>query len=190
MKNSFAWGLWLLLLTAAFMAGFTGMSERKDSLINEYEGILRFHVIANSNSEEDQALKLQVRDYVVARLQNALQDSADINQSRRYIEENIDEINGWARNCIRAKGCEYEIKTDIGVIAIPARRYGDIYFPAGNYEAVTITIGKGEGRNWWCVIFPPLCMIDCDQELNNAAEGRIVLKSRLLEILRKDDKRR
>ncbi|MBR5229403.1 MAG: stage II sporulation protein R [Firmicutes bacterium] len=191
MSKNFVWGLWIILMSASLISGFAGSFSESAQHINEYEGIIRFHVVANSNSEEDQQLKLQVRDYVITRLQEALGDSSDINGSRHYIEENLVNINDWAQGCIKDQGYSYKAATEIGVTAIPARTYDDIYFPAGNYEALTITIGEGKGRNWWCVIFPPLCIADVggDYEAGLPAEKtyRPVLKSRLVEILRKTE---
>ncbi len=159
-------------------------------LVNEYEGIIRFHVIANSDSEEDQNLKLHVRNSVVMKLQNALVSCTDIGETRAYIEDNLEEIEGWARDCVRGWGYDYDVKVRIGVSAIPAKQYDDLYFPAGNYEALTITIGEGKGQNWWCVVFPPLCLVDASDEaygelFGEDGQGRLVLRSRLLELLEK-----
>ena len=161
----------------------------EEGMINEYEGIIRFHVIANSNSGEDQALKLKVRNCVLAKVQNRMSESCTAAETRRYIEENLGEIEEWAGQCVRAEGYDYKVAARIGVTAIPAKEYDDVYFPAGNYEALTITIGEGKGHNWWCVIFPPLCLVDAresghDQLFKEDAEGRLVLKSKVLELLR------
>lgn len=163
-------------------------------LVNEYDGIIRFHVIANSDSEEDQTLKLQVRNSVVMKLQNALVSCTDIGETRAYIEDNLDLIERWAADCVRGWGYDYDVKARIGVSAIPAKQYDDLYFPAGNYEALTITIGEGKGQNWWCVVFPPLCLVDASDEaygelFGEDAQGRLVLRSRLLELLGKYEKK-
>ena len=157
-------------------------------LVNEYQGIIRFHVIANSDSEEDQALKLHVRNCVVMKLQNALMACTDIEETRVYIERNLALIEEWAADCVEGWGYDYDVKARIGVSAIPAKQYDDLYFPAGNYEALTITIGEGKGQNWWCVVFPPLCLVDASDEAYGELfaedeQGRIVLRSKLKEIL-------
>ena len=190
MKNNFGLKIWILLML--FSMVFCAENLKYIPENNQYEGIIRFHVIANSDSEEDQKLKLQVRDLVVGRLEKSLSSCADISGSRAYIEEHLDEISGWAEDCIRREGFDYEVDTGLGVKAIPAKKYGDIYFPAGNYEALTITIGEGRGQNWWCVVFPPLCLIESGQEphsqdLFEGGQNRIVLKSRILEILNKNE---
>lgn len=172
---------------------------------NEYPGIIRFHVIANSNTEQDQELKLAVRDYVLPRLEAGIADEINkktaeggaegaeqIQITQRYITQNISSIGEWAREYLRRCGYDYEVSTELGVRAIPQKSYGDIFFPAGNYEALTITIGEGKGENWWCVVFPPLCLIDGgesggEDRLGDAAENRIVLKSKLRELLKSPD---
>ena len=161
----------------------------EEGMINEYEGIIRFHVIANSDSDEDQELKFKVRNRVLAKVQNALEGSQGAAQTREYIEENLEEIEACALQCVRAEGYDYNVKARIGVTAIPAKEYDDVYFPAGTYEALTITIGEGKGQNWWCVVFPPLCLVDAreggyDDLFAEDLQGRLVLKSKVLELLR------
>ena len=176
--------------------------------VNEYPGIIRFHVIANSDKQEDQQIKYMVRDEVFRKLENALtrkllQEEARVSAeagsarlgsvaqveiSRAYIREHLPEIESWARECLRASGCAYTASARYGVCAIPAKNYDDLYFPAGNYEALTITIGEGAGQNWWCVVFPPLCMVDAaDSAYRDSfhidAQGRLVLKSKIRELL-------
>ena len=162
----------------------------KEGMINEYEGIIRMHVIANSDSDEDQELKFKVRNRVLAKVQNALEGSIGAAQTRTYIENNLEEIEACARQCVRAEGYDYDVKAAIGVTAIPAKQYDDVYFPAGTYEALTITIGEGKGQNWWCVVFPPLCLVDAreggyEEMFDENAQGRLVLKSKVLELLKR-----
>ena len=168
----------------------TQWSADEEGMINEYEGIIRFHVIANSDSDEDQNLKFKVRNRVLAKVQNALEGSSSASRTRASIEENLEEIEACALQCVRAEGYDYNVKARIGVTAIPAKQYDDVYFPAGSYEALTITIGEGKGRNWWCVVFPPLCLVDAreggyEEMFDENAQGRLVLKSKVLELLRK-----
>ena len=173
----------------------------EEGLINQHEGIIRFHVIANSDSEEDQELKLKVRNNVLAKIKNQLADlfrqettrtgSFEIDRAavtRQYIEENIEEIQDWAEEAVKAEGYAYSVTAALGVTQIPAKQYDGVFFPAGNYEALNIRIGEAAGQNWWCVIFPPLCLIDCSDSLfkdrwDSAAGSRILLKSRIKELL-------
>ena len=170
------------------------------AVANQYEGIIRLHIIANSDSDEDQNLKLRVRNNILAKVENNLATEFEeaghkvdrVQVARKYITENLKQINLWAKDCVRGAGYDYSVKTELGVKAIPAKQYDEIYFPAGNYEALTITLGKGEGKNWWCVIFPPLCLIDCantdeyKEFFGYNKEGRIVLKSKIKEIINKE----
>lgn len=161
---------------------------------NEHEGILRFHVIANSDSREDQELKLGVRDYVLPKIEKELAEqmtggSSDGEIAEEYAEQNLERIEKWALRYVRDKGFDYEITTEVGVTAIPAKRYDDLYFPAGNYNALTITIGEGKGQNWWCVVFPPLCLIDCEDSVYKEkfgvdAKDKILLKSKIKQMVK------
>ena len=178
---------------------------------NEHEGIIRFHVLANSNTAEDQELKLKVRDGVLQAVNEELvretmaqYDEAqgdvqkielDAGYSREYIEENLEEIERIAEKIVEDNGYDYPVEAKLGVRWIPEKTYGDATFPAGNYEALNIVIGQGEGQNWWCVLFPPLCLIDStsDVEMKGAEDFRlevgtapaIQLKFKTLELLNK-----
>ncbi len=181
-----------------------GKVFRQTSESNFYPGVIRFHVIANSNSKEDQKLKLKVRDYVMPRLEETLtaclaefyknkneehaENRSEQEMIKEYISVNLEKINEWTGECLKENGSGYEVKTELGIRAIPAKQYDDIYFPAGNYEALTIKIGKAEGENWWCVVFPPLCLIDSSGSAYNesfkvSTKDRIVIKSKVKELL-------
>ena len=127
--------------------------EIKDKLI-------RFHVIANSDSDEDQAVKLLVRDKVIDYINIQLKDATEVDEARNILMDNIEEVNNIAINVLWEHGFDYEAKTMISRENFPDKVYGDYLFPQGNYEAFRIIIGNGEGHNWWCVMFPPLCFVD------------------------------
>lgn len=124
------------------------------------DNLIRLHVIANSDSEEDQAIKLEVRDAVIEYLKLKLKDSRDIEQTKYIINENMKEIHDLAKKEIKEHGKDYPIQVMLGSYPFPTKLYGDITLPSGNYQALRIVIGKGEGANWWCVLFPPLCFVD------------------------------
>lgn len=124
------------------------------------EKIIRFHVIANSDSEEDQALKMKVKERVVSYVQELLKNSESLEQSRRLLEEAEGEIVEIASNCIREEGYDYSVQAGIEHTYFPIKNYGDCTFPAGQYEAFCIRIGESKGKNWWCVLYPPLCFVD------------------------------
>ena len=122
--------------------------------------ILRFHVIANSDSEEDQARKLMVRDEVVEYMKTLLDGAEDIEETKRRIEEHVEDIEYTAEQALKKAGGEDSIHTELTECYFPRKSYGDCTFPAGRYQALRVCIGKAEGKNWWCVLFPNLCFID------------------------------
>lgn len=176
----------IVSLILVIIMGFILVYTYADEPENQYEGVIRLHVIANSDSAEDQNLKLKVRDEIIKEV-GSLENSQSISQSRSYLKTHLGRMEQVAREVIRENGKEYTAKADLGVRWIPARTYGDMYFPAGNYEALNVTLGEGQGHNWWCVLFPPLCLIEEDKsqmkELDITDEKQIQIKSKLLEIL-------
>ncbi|TYP49235.1 stage II sporulation protein R [Thermosediminibacter litoriperuensis] len=122
--------------------------------------IIRLHVVANGDSPEDQELKLRVRDAVIKALEKDLAKVEDIDVSREYIKAHLTDIEEIARREIKKSGKDYSVRALFGRFPFPVKTYGFITLPAGEYEALRIIIGKGEGRNWWCVLFPPLCFVD------------------------------
>lgn len=127
--------------------------EIKDKLI-------RFHVIANSDTEEDQNLKLKVRDKVIEALSSKLSETKNVDEARNVLKENIDFINLVAKEVILDNNYSYDVNTMLSNENFPDKVYGNYIFPQGNYEAFRVIIGNGEGQNWWCVMFPPLCFVD------------------------------
>lgn len=124
------------------------------------EEIIRFHVLANSDSEEDQKLKLKVKDAVLYKLQTELEGIKDIEETRNVIWNHMEEIKQTAEKVIQQEGYDYSVTVKLEPYDFPAKTYGDCTFPAGTYEALRICIGKAEGKNWWCVVFPNLCFTD------------------------------
>lgn len=122
--------------------------------------ILRFHVIANSNSMEDQVLKLAVRDKIADYLCEPLSECESRNESEAKVQSLLPQIEALAQNFIQSRGYDYTVKASVGERYFPEKTYGDMTFPRGYYEALTIDIGSGMGRNWWCVLFPNLCFTD------------------------------
>ena len=147
----------LLALTVfmGFMLFYTYIGDRE----NDHEGIIRLHVIANSNTVGDQALKLKVRDAVIAYMDDQ-QDLTTVSETREFLKDDLNRLETIANGIIASEGYDYTADANIGVRYIPEKTYGDITFPAGNYEALNITLGEGDGENWWCVLFPPLCLLD------------------------------
>ena len=122
--------------------------------------IIRLHVIANSDREDDQKLKLKVRDAIIRDLQKELSDAGSISQARSIILSQIPQIQETARKVIQQEGYDYNVTVSLGTRYFPVKVYGDLSFPAGDYEALCLEIGTASGHNWWCVLFPSLCFVD------------------------------
>lgn len=122
--------------------------------------IIRLHVIANSDSDEDQALKLKVRDAIIQNLQSELAHVTSIAEARSIIVSQIPEIEKTAQQVIEQEGYPYTVNATLGQRYFPVKVYGDLTFPAGDYEALCLEIGNAGGHNWWCVLFPSLCFVD------------------------------
>lgn len=124
------------------------------------ESLIRFHVRANSDSAEDQELKLTVKNAIVEYLQGELSDASELREAREIITEDMETIKSIAQQVIAEAGYDYSVKAYFEQAYFPVKMYGDMTFPAGRYEAFRVDIGEGDGRNWWCVLFPPLCFVD------------------------------
>lgn len=122
--------------------------------------LIRFHVIANSDTDEDQNLKLKVRDKVVEVLSEKLSNVNSLEEAENVLKENIDYVDEIAKEVIEENNYTYEVNTMLSYENFPDKVYGDYIFPQGNYEAFRVIIGEGKGQNWWCVMFPSLCFVD------------------------------
>ena len=161
-----------------------------------YNSTVRLHVIANSDSERDQEVKLKVRDKVVEIISTSEANSKE--EAISFIEQNRDKIKEEAIKVLRAEGISDDVEVKLGYEDYPTRNYENFSLPAGNYTSVRVIIGKGEGKNWWCVLFPPLCTqgaISYDDEeytdvgltsdqykLITGTSGKYKVKFKLLEI--------
>ena len=124
------------------------------------DSVFRLHVIANSNSDEDQNLKYIVRDKVIEYLSSISQNASSKEEVIKIAKANLDKIQAIASQTIRDNGYTYSVNVEVGNFSFPSKRYGDITLPPGYYDALRIKIGEAEGQNWWCVMFPPLCFVD------------------------------
>lgn len=142
----------LALSVAVSLCGFTGQC-------NEIRGrVLRLHVLANSNSKEDQQLKLKVRDCVAKAAADAFGDAENQADALMLANDSLDELRQAAQQCVYDEGYDYQVNAELAKMYFTTRRYGAATLPAGTYDALRITIGDGRGDNWWCVVFPPLCV--------------------------------
>ena len=124
------------------------------------QSVFRLHVIANSDSKEDQDLKYKVRDKVLEYMNEISMDCSSKEEVILLAEEHKEEFKKIAENVIKQNGYDYEVNIKIGNFDFPTKTYGDISLPAGEYDALRIEIGEAKGQNWWCVMFPPLCFVD------------------------------
>lgn len=154
----------------------TGVSEQSDS-DSEYDvqvipdEAIRLRILANSDSEEDQALKRLVRDHVNAEITEWVAHITDIEEARNLIESRIPKIEEIIEDVLQEENADYDFDVEYGSnVSFPMKLYGSYLYPAGEYEAVLITIGEGQGDNWWCVLFPPLCFLDFGGGTSVAAE--------------------
>lgn len=127
------------------------------------QGIVRLHVIANSDSDGDQLIKLKVRDAILAHA------NADFTK-KSEVAAQLDSYKQIAEDVIAQCGCDYAVDVQYGNFKFPTKHYDNISLPAGNYDAVRIVIGEGKGQNWWCVLFPPLCFVDGTTDDSDAAK--------------------
>lgn len=123
-----------------------------------YSNVLRLHVLANSDSEEDQALKLAVRDEVLVATQDMFKNCKTKEEAQKILIENLDIIEKTAKSTVDLWGYNYDVTVKLGQEEYPTKNYESCCFPAGEYVSLRINIGKAEGQNWWCVLFPPMCV--------------------------------
>ena len=144
----------LLLGLAVFFASGAAALGSRDAIADK---VVRLHVLANSDSEEDQALKLQVRDRVLDRATEVLEQSENREQAEERLTEVLPELETLAAAEIAANGYDYPVTVRLEETSFPTKEYDGFSLPAGEYLALRVVIGQGAGQNWWCVVFPPLC---------------------------------
>lgn len=148
-----------LMLTLTLLFSFL-MSYAKSTGSNIANAVVRLHVIANSNSDCDQSLKLKVRDKILADASHILGASNSATDAISTAKSNSKLIQEIAETEIRRLGFDYPVKVSVGKYPFPTKVYGDIALPSGKYNAVKVEIGEAAGENWWCVMYPPLCFTD------------------------------
>ena len=124
------------------------------------DSVFRLHVIANSDSKQDQDLKLKVRDELLKYMNNLAENCSSKEEVIQLAKENQDKFKQLAEQTITENGFSYSVSVEIGDSDFPTKTYGDISLPAGTYDALKVKIGEAKGQNWWCVMFPPLCFVD------------------------------
>ena len=189
---------WEIALIAALIFTFLLGAGLKKQQTDLSEKLIRLHVVANSDSDEDQALKLKVRDGILEDVRVVLDGVTERCEAVSLVEENLNEIIAGARETVLENGYDYDVTASIAVESFPTRDYDTFSLPAGEYTSLRVVIGSGGGHNWWCVIFPPLCVsaaTDAEEAFNNLTDEQIrlitedgpeyVLKFKSIELLDK-----
>ncbi len=189
----------VLLLSVVLLVGliWLGQADRKAASLQPYDNLIRFHVIANSDTDFDQALKRDVRDKILQALKEPLSQAGSLEEARALVRGNLKKIETVAQREVVRQGYSYPVKAMLGNFQFPVKSYGYITLPAGNYEALRVVIGEGQGENWWCILFPPLCFVDISNSLTadlqqqvlptlsgNRNKKGIQVRFKLLEIIR------
>ena len=176
------WELALIIaLAITFLCG-AALSKEQTGLSDK---LIRLHVVANSDSDADQALKLKVRDRILTDIGSLLKGVTDRDEAVKLINANMDKITADSKAVEREQGYSYNVTATIAVEDFPTREYDTFSLPAGKYTALRVVIGTGEGHNWWCVIFPPLCMTAA----TNDAETMKTLTSDQIKLITEDKPR-
>ncbi|NLY53855.1 MAG: stage II sporulation protein R [Firmicutes bacterium] len=170
-----------VVLTYCLFSLFTGVLEAKAEPIQASE-LIRLHVLANSESLQDQRIKLAVRDELLSVLQPLLATAASLAEAEQLIKANLNQLKQAAATVVAQLGADYEADFQLGLFNFPDKYYGKYTLPAGRYTALNVTLGTGEGRNWWCVIFPAMCFTAGVCQQVEVAEDQVYhLRSKLVE---------
>ena len=163
MKKNYSAVIYILLICFLTMGSViipqTETSHANEEIVIPDEAI-RLRILANSDSEKDQAVKRDIRDEVNANITEWVKDLTSLETAREVIKGNLPEIQRIAEEFVDKHGLQQQVKVDFGPAKFPTKLYGQFLYPAGEYEAIVITLGEGTGANWWCVLFPPLCFLD------------------------------
>ena len=156
MKKSLCIFVFIILILCLIL--FSAQSYAKTISSDLSNNFFRLHILANSDSVEDQELKLKVRDKIIEYMNNHNFTSKE--DAIYYVENNLSELYKIAKNTINDNGYNYSINIEVGNFYFPTKTYGNLSLPAGFYDGIKIEIGNAEGQNWWCSLFPPLCFVD------------------------------
>lgn len=147
----------ILFFIYTFICAYSYVNAVSENLSNS---VFRLHVIANSDTQEDQDLKYIVRDKLIEYMNTLTESNSSKREVIKIAQDNLNKFKQIAENTIREQGYSYPVEVEIGNFEFPTKTYGDISFPAGYYDALRVKIGESKGKNWWCVMFPPLCFVD------------------------------
>ncbi|MCG0276975.1 MAG: stage II sporulation protein R [Thermanaeromonas sp.] len=194
------WCLTVTMLVALTAAIF--LKPKTPAVLNvplQPDNLIRLHVIANSDTPEDQNLKLKVRDAIIKKAGEELAKAREPEEARKWLAENLPGLVWVAQQELKKEGYTYSVRAQVGDFNFPTRSYRELVLPAGRYEALRLIIGEGKGENWWCVLFPPLCLVDVAEGETSrevvawpeegSLETSIELRFKILEVLRASTQR-
>lgn len=171
--------LFVILLALLILISTKNMNAEETIIPKE---AIRFRVIANSNTVYDQNIKVQVRNEVQNKVLELTKNSNNIEDTRNILKNNISLIKNLVENKLRELSYDKSFKVNYGLNPFPEKKYKGVKYKAGDYESLVITLGEGDGDNWWCVLFPPLCLIEAEEETN---KSEIEYKSYIKEVIDK-----
>lgn len=162
----------LLMPLSCALAGSLSMEEQLLQTAYEENEIIRIHIIANSDSAQDQAMKLQIRDALIERFGNILTNTnlQDADAVFQLLVQQKETMLQTAVSCAAQYGFHGTITAETGLLHLPAKQYGQVYLPEGNYRALRMIVGEGNGQNWWCVLYPQLCLALTEEKPYNNAQ--------------------
>ena len=175
--------LGLLLLSLA--TGALWLDGQQSQLADK---MVRLHVLANSDSDEDQALKLQVRDAVLKTAEPLLAQAGQVDNATGILENNLEQLTAVAQETIYREGWDYPVSVQLEETWFPTREYDSFALPAGSYQALRVVIGEGNGHNWWCVVFPPLCLASASETVSQTAQDAGMTDQEVALIAEEDEK--
>ena len=164
----------ILIFLAGLMIFSVYNKSKKNEEVKLPDSAIRFRVLANSNSPRDQKIKEEVRDKMQKELYQLLENSKSTKQARNLIINNMDNFNSLLENEMKDK--EYSYTIDYGMHVFPEKTYKGITYEAGEYESLLVTLGEGSGDNWWCVLFPPLCVMEAEETNTSKIEYKSFIK--------------
>ena len=175
--------LGLLLISLA--SGALWLDGQQSQLANK---MVRLHVLANSDSDQDQALKLQVRDAVLQTAEPLLAQAGQVDNATGILEDNLEQLTAVAQETIYREGRDYPVSVQLEETWFPTREYDNFALPAGSYQALRVVIGEGNGHNWWCVVFPPLCLASASETVSQTAQDAGMTDQEVALIAEEDEK--
>lgn len=168
-----------MVMIGAIVTIYGQQTEAQGDVVIPNEAV-RLRILANSDSPDDQALKRAVRDAVNEQITAWVSDLTSFEEAKQVIAQHVPEIEQTVARVLQEKKSDQSYKVTFGRVSFPTKIYGSYIYPAGEYDAVLITLGKGEGANWWCVLFPPLCFLDFSTgEAVRSVEKRVEQKTQV-----------